>query len=104
MLAFIRTWLPGMLCAAGVAYIVVKGGTEASLHVGIPVFSAGASIWLLNFLYRVGVSGDHERTAEETAREFHDRHGRWPSEQELRELQAAQQADAAADSESGRRP
>ncbi len=104
MLAFIRTWLPGLLCAAGIGYVIVKGGTESSLHVGIPVFSAGASIWLLNFLYRVGVSGDHERTSEESAREFLDRHGRWPSEQELRELRAAEQAGAAADAESERRP
>jgi hypothetical protein len=34
----------------------------------------------LNYLYRLGVSGDRERGAEDRAREYLDRHGHWPDE------------------------
>ncbi len=42
--------------------------------------SAGLSVWLLNWLYRVGVAGERERDQEDHAREFFDRHGVWPDE------------------------
>lgn len=83
MLPLIRTWLPAALVAIGVFFIAFHGGSESSLHVGIPIFSAGASVWLLNFLYRVGVSGDQERGTEEDARRFHSENGRWPNAEEL---------------------
>lgn len=88
MLSLIRTWIPAALCVAGIAYIAAHGASEPSLHVGIPLFSAGASIWLLNVLYRVGVRGDTERSSEEIAREFQARHGRWPTAGELRDAQS----------------
>lgn len=81
LLKLIRFWLPTALCIGGIAVIVIGGVDETSLEVGIPVFSAGASIWLLNFLYRVGVSGDGERDAEEDARAYFALHGHWPGEQ-----------------------
>lgn len=80
LLKLIRFWLPTALCIAGIAVIVIGGVDETSLEIGIPLFSAGASIWLLNFLYRVGVSGDTERDAEEDARAYFARHGHWPGE------------------------
>jgi hypothetical protein len=40
----------------------------------------GLSVLMLNFLYRLGVSGDREREAEEEARAYFDRHGRWPDD------------------------
>lgn len=84
LLKVIRFWVPTLLCLAGVGIIIagaVGGGElEPSLTIGIPVFSAGASIWLLNFLYRVGVSGDKERDSEEDARTYFAKHGHWPGE------------------------
>ena len=41
---------------------------------------AGLSVWLLNVLHRIGVDGDAEREAEDAARTYFDRHGRWPDE------------------------
>jgi hypothetical protein len=38
----------------------------------------GLSVLLLNFLFRLGVSGDLERDREEAARNYFDRHGEWP--------------------------
>lgn len=81
MLTLIRFWVPVVLCTAGVLVIVIGGFSEHSLEVGIPVFSAGASIWLLNFLYRVGISGDKERDSESEARAYFAEHGHWPGEQ-----------------------
>ena len=42
--------------------------------------AAGSSLWLMNLLFRVGVSGERERDAEDAARAYFDRHGRWPDE------------------------
>lgn len=83
MLSLIRTWVPGTLVAIGLGYIIIHGGSEPSLHVGIPTFSAGLSVFLLNFLYRVGVSSDKDRGTEEDARQFHAEFGRWPNPDEL---------------------
>ncbi len=80
LLKLIRFWIPTLLCIGGVAIIIIGGVSETSLEIGIPVFSAGASIWLLNFLYRVGVAGDTERDAEEDARAYFAKHGHWPDE------------------------
>ena len=41
---------------------------------------SGLSILLLNFLFRMGAKGDHDRDAEEAAREFYARNGHWPDE------------------------
>ncbi len=35
---------------------------------------------MLNFLFRLAVSGDLEREQEEAARRYFDEHGRWPDE------------------------
>ncbi len=80
MLKLIRVWIPIALCSAGIIVSIVGGLNEESFTIGIPIFSAGASVWLLNFLYRVGVSGDRERGNEESAREYFAKHGRWPSD------------------------
>jgi hypothetical protein len=41
---------------------------------------SGLSVLLLNVLFRLGVSGDKERDAEEAAREYFAAHGHWPDE------------------------
>ena len=41
---------------------------------------SGLSILLLNFLFRMGARGDHDRDDEEAAREFYARNGHWPDE------------------------
>jgi hypothetical protein len=80
MLKLIRYWLPGVLCVVGLVVIFAGGVSEDALYIGIPIFSAGASVWLLNFLYRVGVAGDKERDSEEDARTYFAEHGHWPGE------------------------
>lgn len=76
----VRVYLPGALMIAGLVVIAVGTASEHSLEVGIPLFSAGASIWFVNFLWRVGVSGDRDRDVEHDARSYFAEHGHWPDE------------------------
>jgi hypothetical protein len=39
-------------------------------------------VWMINWLYRLGVSSNEEREDEERAREYFDRTGRWPEDED----------------------
>ena len=79
MIAVVRIWLPVSVCAAGVLIFAIRRDLNG-LEAACALIGAGLSIWLLNFLYRVGVTGDRERDEEDAARAYFDRHGRWPDE------------------------
>lgn len=81
MLAVVRHWLPYTMMVAGLAFVAAGGASEVALGVGIPIFSAGASIKFLNALFRLGASGDEDRDREAEAREFFAEHGRWPADE-----------------------
>ncbi len=53
-------------------------GSETELEGGASILSAGLAIYFINWLFRIGASGDLERDREDAAREHFDRHGRWP--------------------------
>jgi hypothetical protein len=76
---FVRWGLGGVMVLAGVVLLIWSPGgfgTEGfSMAVG-----GGLSVIMLNWLFRLGVSGDRDREAEERARQYFDRHGRWPDE------------------------
>jgi hypothetical protein len=55
-------------------------GTDTSLVGGAGLIGAGLATWLISWLYRVGVEGDRTRDAEERARRYFERHGRWPEQ------------------------
>ena len=76
---FVRLGLPLLICLGGVVAIVVEPNRNG-LEGGILIVSAGLSVWLLNWLYRIGVAGEREREQEDDARAFFDRHGVWPDE------------------------
>ena len=77
MKLFVRWILPALICLGGlIAIIAAPDEAEA----GAMIFGAGLAVWLLNLLYRVGVSGDRERHREDAARDYFDRHGHWPDE------------------------
>jgi len=79
-LAAIRYGIPAVLFVAGAIVTGTAGGV--GIAAGALFFSAASAILLLNVLYRIGVEGDKERDTEESAREFFDKHGRWPDEPE----------------------
>jgi hypothetical protein len=76
LLRGIRYGLPAAVTVAGIAIMTV--GSESDLEGGASIVSAGLAIYFVNWLFRIGVSGDREREREAAAREYFDRHGRWP--------------------------
>jgi len=76
----VRIWLPLAIIAAGVVLAAATGFSESGLEGGALLISAGASVWLLNLLYRVGVKGDRDRDEEDRARDYFAEHGRWPDD------------------------
>jgi hypothetical protein len=78
MLIAVRFVLPAVVTLAGI--VIMAMGGETNLEGGGAIVGAGLSIWLINFLWRIGVTGDKERTEEDEARAFFDRHGYWPDE------------------------
>jgi hypothetical protein len=77
MTLFVRWILPVLICIGGIVAIIVS---PDNAEAGAMIIGAGLSVWLLNLLYRVGVTGDRDRQAEDRAREYFDRHGHWPDD------------------------
>jgi hypothetical protein len=72
----VRYVLPAAVVLGGL--VVMAFGDENHLEGGAGIVSAGLAIFFLNWLFRAGISGDREREAEEAARDYFERHGRWP--------------------------
>ena len=79
-MTFLRYGLPGLICAIGLIWGVARNFDETGLEIAVLLVAAGSSLFLLNFLFRVGVTGDSDRDAEDAAREYFDKHGHWPDE------------------------
>jgi len=77
VLVGVRYVLPAVVSLGGVA--VMSMGSETDLEGGASILSAGLAIYFVNWLFRMGAAGDIEREAEAAAREYYDRHGRWPT-------------------------
>lgn len=77
LLTGIRYVLPVVVVLCGL--VIMALGSETDLEGGASIVSAGLAIYFLNWLYRIGVSGDRERDTEEAARDYFAQHGRWPS-------------------------
>ena len=78
LLLFTRHGIPALAVLAGI--VAMCFGTATSLVGGAGLIGAGVATWLIAWLYRVGVEGDRTRDAEERARRYFERHGRWPAE------------------------
>jgi len=74
----LRYVLPAVVVVGGI--VAMSFGTDTALEGGAGIVSAGLAIWFVNWLFRIGTTGDAERDAEERAREYYDRHGHWPDE------------------------
>jgi hypothetical protein len=78
LLRFTRYGIPALAVLAGI--VAMCFGSETSLVGGSGLIGAGLAIWLISWLYRVGVEGDRAREAEERARRYYERNGRWPAQ------------------------
>jgi hypothetical protein len=72
----LRYALPGAIVVVGLVFMAMGGETD--LEGGASIVSAGLAIYFLNWLFRLGATGDRERDTEAAAREYFKRHGRWP--------------------------
>jgi len=78
---FIRHGLPAIVCLIGLVIGAIEGFSGTGLDAMFAFLGAGSSIWLINWLWRLGVSGDDERDEENAARSYLAEHGRWPDEE-----------------------
>ena len=81
LIRFLRWWLPAIVVLAGILVAVLRDFDDIGLEGGAGIIGAGLSIGLMNWLWRVGISGDHDRDDEDAARRHFDATGRWPDEE-----------------------
>jgi uncharacterized membrane protein len=89
LLQFTRVWLPISIALLGVVLIIVGRDTYSSLAsprslesaAGVALLIVAVMVWMINWLYRLGVSSNADREDEERAREYFDRTGRWPEDE-----------------------
>jgi protein-S-isoprenylcysteine O-methyltransferase Ste14 len=88
ILQFTRVWLPVAIAALGVTLIVLGHGSYSELAnthsiesaCGVAVVLVALTVWMINWMYRLGVSSNEDRDQEERAREYFDATGRWPED------------------------
>ena len=78
-MAFVRYWLPAIVVIGGV-FAMVLGPRDSGPEGGAAIVGAGLAIWIINLLFRIGVSGEKDRAEEDSARDYFDQHGHWPDE------------------------
>ncbi len=89
IVGFTRIWLPLAIAALGVVLIVIGHGSYSQLvnthslesATGVSLLIVAVIVWMINWLYRLGVSSNEDREQEERAREYFDRTGRWPGDE-----------------------
>jgi hypothetical protein len=76
-LAAVRYGLPLAMAIGGIVAIT-QGGSAAGF--GVVLVGSAFIVLMINLLFRLSLVSNRERDVEEQAREFYDRHGRWPDE------------------------
>jgi protein-S-isoprenylcysteine O-methyltransferase Ste14 len=83
-----RTWLPLAIAVAGVVLIVLGHASLSAQSntrtveaaTGVALLIVAVMVWMLNWMYRLSIASNRDRERDEEAREYFDRHGRWPDE------------------------
>jgi hypothetical protein len=76
----VRYGIGVVMVMGGIVMIVINPGGFGVDGFAMAV-GGGLSVLLINFLFRLGVSGDLEREQEEAARRYFDEHGVWPEDE-----------------------
>jgi hypothetical protein len=79
----IRYGLGALMVLGGVVMVIISPA-ELGLEGFAMAAGGGLSVILLNFLFRLSVSSEADRAAEERARDYFDEHGEWPEEEPRR--------------------
>lgn len=72
----VRYGLPLLLTAVGVWLLETQAEKWGGL--GVMLIGTAVIVLMLNVLFRLSIRSNRERSGEEEAREFYDRHGHWP--------------------------
>jgi membrane protein implicated in regulation of membrane protease activity len=82
LLRLTRVWLPVLIAVIGLVGIAIGHASPDSIWAagGVSLLIVALAVWMLNWMYRMSVESNREREREERAREYFDRHGRWPDE------------------------
>ncbi len=78
----LRLWIPLGLCLIGAVLLVADNFDTFGASAFGAFAGAGSSTWLINWLWRLGVSGDDDRDREARDRAFLATRARWPTGQE----------------------
>lgn len=78
--ALVRVGLPAAIAIGGIVAIVVAHGDNALAGAGVSLIIVAIIVWMINWLFRMSLASNRDREREERAREYFDRHGRWPDE------------------------
>lgn len=76
----VRYGVPAVIFLAGVVVFAAASDREVAIEIAAMFWGVSIAVFLLNFFYRMGASGEVDRDREQEAREYFDAHGRWPDE------------------------
>jgi hypothetical protein len=74
-LPLVRYGLPLAMAIAGIVMLVIGGNIAGA---GVVILGSAGIVLLINLLFRLSIISNHERDAEEQAREHFARTGHWP--------------------------
>jgi prepilin signal peptidase PulO-like enzyme (type II secretory pathway) len=83
VLSVTRLWLPLVIAVAGAVAIVLGHGRTSLAGAGVGLLIIAVIVWMINWMFRLSVESNDDRDREEAAREYFDRHGHWPDEDEM---------------------
>jgi drug/metabolite transporter (DMT)-like permease len=72
--------VPLAIGVAGVIAIILGHGRNAEAAAGVGLLIVAMIVWMINWMFRLSLRSNRDRVEEERAREYFDRHGRWPDE------------------------
>jgi len=78
----IRWVVPLAIAVVGIVAIVAGHARASSptAAAGVGLLIVAVIVALINWMFRMSVQSNRDRIREEEAREYFDRHGRWPDE------------------------
>ena len=76
----VRIWIPVAILSPGSCWSSSAAATRPRSRAAAALWGAGLRVALLNWLHRMGVSGDRAAREEDEARAYFARHGRWPDD------------------------
>ena len=77
----VRYGLPALIFLAGVVVFAAVSDRDVAIEIACMFWGVAFAVFLLNFFFRMGVTGEVDRDREQEARDYFDAHGRWPDEE-----------------------